>query len=49
MSSSTACYVINSFLKNGGRIIDRRCFNHRMRRVIGSPELEKWLVDKSTL
>ena len=49
ISVSTVCYVINSFLKNGHRIIDRRCFNHRTRRVIGSPELEKWLICKSTL
>ena len=49
VSNSTVCYVINSFLKNGHRIIDRRCFNHRMRRVIGSPELEAWLICKDTL
>ena len=49
VSASTAWYVINSFVKNGYRIIDRRCFNHRMRRVIGSPELEEWLVCKDTL
>ena len=49
MSHSTAWYVISSFLKNEGRIIDRRCFNHRVPRVIGSPELEKWLLSKDTL
>ena len=46
---STVWNVVNSFLKNGCRIIDRRCFNHRTRRVIGTPELEEFLLKKSTL
>ena len=49
LAISTVWKVINNFIKNGYRVLDRRCFNHRTRRIIGSPEFEEFLVSKETL
>ena len=50
MPSSTVQSIIRSFIRDGHRIVDRRAFNHRIRRLIGgSEEFEAWLLDKDTL
>ena len=49
MATSSVHKVIKNFILNGYRVLDRRCFNHRSRRVIGSPEFEEFLISKETL